>query len=141
VGYNFLLSAIAVQWSILTQGFFHNAVLGSWHKISLSISELILGDFAAGALMISFGAVLGKVSATQLLVMTFFEMVVYAINEAVVVNKLLAVDMGGSMIIHTFGCVHSCARGQRRPWVPCCSAWSCECSATHTPKEDLDVRC
>lgn len=110
---NFLLSAMAVQWGILTVEFFHRAYLGNWDVINMDIKLLIGGDFAAGALMISFGAVLGKVSATQLVVMTFCEMIVYGINETMVIHRLHAIDMGGSMVIHAFGCVAPPAAGAR----------------------------
>lgn len=103
VGLNFLLSAMALQWSMLTIGFFKAAQTGKWDHLELDVVHLIDGDFAAGAAMISFGAVLGKVSATQLVVMVFFEMIVFAMNYMVVYLRLLAIDMGGSLVIHTFG--------------------------------------
>lgn len=103
VGMNFLLSALAVQWSMLTIAFFKAAVKSDWSKLQLDIVHLIDGDFAAGAAMISFGAVLGKVSSTQLVVMVFFEMIIYGMNYACVYLKLQAIDMGGSLVIHTFG--------------------------------------
>lgn len=43
--------------------------------------SLILADFTAAAVLISFGAVLGKTSPLQLLFMAFIEVVVFAINE------------------------------------------------------------
>ena len=45
--------------------------------------RLIRADFAAAAVMITFGAVLGKVSQTQLLIIGFFEVIFYGINEMV----------------------------------------------------------
>jgi hypothetical protein len=42
------------------------------------------GDFAVAAVLISMGALLGKVSATQLLWLTAFEVVFYAINNSIV---------------------------------------------------------
>lgn len=108
VGFNFMLSAMVIQWSMLTNGFFHSLVpvsattcehagagahgnkssnfltltYGSaapfagcaWHKVQLGITNLITSDFAAGAVMISFGAILGKASPLQLLFMGIFEM-------------------------------------------------------------------
>ena len=53
--------------------------------------------------MISFGAVLGKASLPQLIVMMFFELIFYAINEGLGAVQFGAVDMGGSMFVHTFG--------------------------------------
>lgn len=49
---------------------------------------MITSDFAAGAVLITFGAVLGKVSRLQLLVIGVFEVIFYAINENILVAKL-----------------------------------------------------
>ena len=103
IGYNFLLTAITIQQSILINGFFHCLFSGHWTKISMNIESLITGDFAAGAVLISFGAVLGKASLSQLIVMVPLELVFYSANESLGVFKMLAVDMGGSMYVHTFG--------------------------------------
>ncbi|CAI5718406.1 unnamed protein product [Peronospora destructor] len=64
---------------------------------------MINGDFAAGAVLISFGAVLGKTTPTQLIWMTCLEIIFYSINEYIVVEELQVTDAGGSMVIHTFG--------------------------------------
>jgi ammonium transporter Rh len=64
---------------------------------------MILGDFAAGAVLISFGAILGKVSLFQLWAMATFEVFFYCINEAIVVEIFKIYDIGGSIVIHTFG--------------------------------------
>jgi len=103
IGYNFLLSSLAIQQSILINSFFHNLLDNHWEKISLNIESLITGDFAAGAVMISFGALLGKASILQLALMLPLELIFYALNEAIGVLKYQAVDMGGSMYVHTFG--------------------------------------
>ena len=33
-----------------------------WHKIPLNIDSMIFGDFGAGAVLITFGVILGKYS-------------------------------------------------------------------------------
>lgn len=80
--------------------------------------------------LIAYGAVLGKVSAVQLLVMTLFGVTLFAVEEYIILNlihvslknnvffvsyscnilplrlifaSLKARDAGGSMVIHTFG--------------------------------------
>lgn len=111
VTFNFVLAAVAIQYGILVTQFFgkvfHTEKAGEpsvWdQKIRLSIKNLIQGDFAAGAVLISFGAVLGKASLEQLCTMLGLELIFYALNEAIGVEKLHAVDMGGSMFVHTFG--------------------------------------
>jgi len=69
----------------------------------LDITSLIAGDFGAGAVLITFGAVLGKLSLVQLWCLATMEIVFYGLNETICVTKFQAVDMGGSMYVHTFG--------------------------------------
>lgn len=61
VGFNFLMAVIAVQWAVLCNGFFRECWLGTWSKILLDVHALIHSDFCAASILISFGAVLGKV--------------------------------------------------------------------------------
>ena len=104
VGYNFLIAAYVLQITILMNGFWHTIIEDKpWHKIALNIEELIKGDFGAGAVLITFGALLGKCSLIQLWILATFEIFYYSLNEAICVSKLGAVDMGGSMYVHTFG--------------------------------------
>ena len=49
------------------------------------------------------GALLGKASAFQLVIVAFFEIIFYSCNEALNVHVFMAADIGGSMLIHTFG--------------------------------------
>lgn len=86
VGYNFLISAYVLQITILAVGFWHNLIMDHWEKIQLDITHLILGDFGAGAVMITFGAVLGKISLSQLWCLATLEIVFYALNEAICVT-------------------------------------------------------
>merc|ERR1711935_849816 len=53
--------------------------------------------------LISFGAVLGKVNSFQLLTMATIEVIFYGMNVGLGQKELHAVDMGGSMYVHTFG--------------------------------------
>ena len=50
---------------------------------------MVTADFATATVLISFGAVLGKTSPTQLLVMGIFEVVFAQLNEYIGVDKLL----------------------------------------------------
>ena len=65
--------------------------------------SLITSEFAAATVLITYGAVLGKVSRLQLLVIGILEIVFYAINELIAIEFLKFSDAGGSIIIHSFG--------------------------------------
>ncbi|XP_059836259.1 ammonium transporter Rh type B isoform X2 [Hypanus sabinus] len=101
VGFNFLLAAFSLQWATLVQGWLHG--LGEDGKIHIGIESMINADFCTGSVLISFGALLGKCSPGQLLVMTVFEAAFFPINEYILLSLLQIKDAGGSMTIHTFG--------------------------------------
>ena len=64
---------------------------------------MIGADFTAAAVLITFGAVLGRASPFQMIIIAFMECIFYSANEALNINVIKAADAGGSMIIHTFG--------------------------------------
>merc|ERR1719491_352573 len=74
-----------------------------FHDIKLDTVMLIEGDFAAAAVLITFGGLLGKVSPVQLVIVGLLEVVVYAINFNIVTGEIGALDVGGSLVIHAFG--------------------------------------
>jgi len=103
VSLNFLVAVMSIQWGIIMVTLVHQISNGSARAKVIDVTTLINGDFAAGAVLISFGAVLGKVTPTQLIWMTFLEIIAYALNELVLTDYLKVIDAGGSMVIHTFG--------------------------------------
>ncbi|XP_072413276.1 ammonium transporter Rh type A [Chiloscyllium punctatum] len=100
VGFNLLIAAFGLQWGILMQGWLHHLKDG---KIKVDIFSLINADFSTATALISFGAVLGKTSPIQLLIMTLLEITIFACNEHLVTTVLKAKDVGASMTIHAFG--------------------------------------
>lgn len=55
------------------------------------------------ALLITLGAILGKVDFSQMLFVSVFEMIMFSLNEHIVLQSIKAKDQGGAMFIHTFG--------------------------------------
>ncbi|XP_013013958.1 ammonium transporter Rh type C [Cavia porcellus] len=102
VGFNFLLAAFGIQWALLMQGWFHH-LDPKGRYILLGIESLINADFCVASVCVAFGAVLGKVSPIQLLVMTLFQVTLFTVNEYILLDILEVKDAGGSMTIHTFG--------------------------------------
>jgi ammonium transporter Rh len=85
---NFLIGVFAIQWGILCMGFFdeffHNGgSIYGMEKIPLHMGQLIEGDFAAATALISLGAILGKSTPLQTLIMVAIECVFYSVNYQV----------------------------------------------------------
>ncbi|KAM6925378.1 LOW QUALITY PROTEIN: rh50-like protein [Xenentodon cancila] len=101
MAFNFLTATFAIQWAILVQGYFQFCHNG---KIHLGVINLINAEFACAVVLISSGAVLGKTSPLQLLVMALLEVPLFAVTEWVVLKYLKINDAGGSILIHIFAC-------------------------------------
>ncbi|KGL88692.1 Ammonium transporter Rh type A [Charadrius vociferus] len=99
VGINMLIAAFGLQWGTLMQGFWH--MKGG--KIHVDVKSMINADFSTATALISFGAVLGKTSPVQMLILTILEITIFACNEHLVTEVLQATDVGASMTIHAFG--------------------------------------
>uniref|UniRef100_A0A668AG33 Ammonium transporter AmtB-like domain-containing protein n=1 Tax=Myripristis murdjan TaxID=586833 RepID=A0A668AG33_9TELE len=99
--FNFLTATFAIQWAILMQGFFQFYYDG---KIHLGVINLLNAEFACAVVLISFGAVLGKTSPVQLLVMAFLEVPIFAVTEWAVLKYIRINDAGGTILIHLFAC-------------------------------------
>lgn len=106
VGYSLFAAALCCQWSIPIQVLVELDIsgdkFGKYHHIG--VYHLLNSLFCTGALLISYGASLGKTTPIQMLVMAFFEPMFYWLCVYIGINKLEAVDVGGGIFIHTFGC-------------------------------------
>jgi ammonium transporter Rh len=110
IGYNMLISAICIQWSMFLNAWMHHAIKGKEYAegekagaVKINVQTMILSDFTCGAVLITFGAIIGKVSRLQLLIIGVVECVFFALNEAILIEKLHISDVGGSIVIHAFG--------------------------------------
>lgn len=104
VSYNFMLSCFVFLWNMFASHFWAQLQAGNGlHSDHLGMETLIEGLFGAGAVMISFGAVLGKTTPSQLIIIGFWEVIFYSLNFMVGAIWLKATDAGGSIFIHTFG--------------------------------------
>uniref|UniRef100_A0A673TWQ9 Ammonium transporter Rh type A n=1 Tax=Suricata suricatta TaxID=37032 RepID=A0A673TWQ9_SURSU len=99
VGINLLVASLGLQWGTFIQGIVHS----HGQKFYIGIKNMINGDLSTVTVLISFGAVLGKISPSQMLVMTILEIAAFVGNEYLVGEIFKASDVGASMTIHAFG--------------------------------------
>ncbi len=68
------------------------------------MTSLIDGNFAAAALLITFGALIGKAGPLQLLLLALLEVIVYNANLHLLLKGAFGIaDIGGTIIIHNLG--------------------------------------
>jgi len=111
VGLCVVTSVVAIQLSFVMSGILRDWAYEGWGG-HLNLTTLINGLFCAAAVMISMGAVLGKVSPSQLILMGMMETVFYWIQLGIYYHELEAHDAAGGVVIHTFGAYFglACAR-------------------------------
>ena len=104
VGYNFLLATFVIEWALIVRGYMFDFSLQT-HKFPIDVERMISADFVAAAVLISFGAVVGKTNPTQLIIMGFIEVLLQSSNQFLGIHRFCAYDIGQSMFIHVFGTI------------------------------------
>ncbi|NXW99161.1 RHBGB protein, partial [Larus smithsonianus] len=99
--HNFLLLNFSTQWALVLQGLLHHFHHGQVH---LDLHNLLTAEFAAVTVLISVGAVLGRTSPCQLLVVAACEVPIYLASEWAITTQLGVLDVGGTITIHVFSC-------------------------------------
>jgi len=111
VCFTMLVTAIGLQWYLFVDSFFYqiynNYANGhdyAWTYINIDIYSLLNCLFGVSAVLISFGAVIGKVSPLQLVVMTILELMFHAFNlNVILLGGIKLADVGGTYVDHMFG--------------------------------------
>ncbi|NWQ86413.1 RHBG protein, partial [Burhinus bistriatus] len=99
--HNFLLLNFSTQWALVLQGLLHHFHHGRLH---LDLHNLLTAEFAAVTVLISVGAILGRTSPCQLLIVATCEVPIYLASEWAIVTHLGVLDVGGTITIHVFSC-------------------------------------
>ena len=104
LGLTMLITVLAMQWGLLTERFFEQVYHWDFVNFGFTMQNMTQSLYAVGAVLISFGGVIGKVSPLQLLVMMIIEVVFYSINgQLLMIGEFKLVDIGGTIVIHMFG--------------------------------------
>ena len=107
IGYSFMIAAFAFQYTFFFNGLWYSIYHDDWDPVSLSIMAFVQAAYGAATILVTFGAVLGKVSPLELLLLAIFEGFLYCLNFYINILVLQASDPGGGMTIHLFGAFYS----------------------------------
>jgi len=89
--------------------------LGIFGEAKGEITELILAEFAAASLLISAGAVLGRLKMFQYIILGVMFIPFYMLNEWIIIDNAFGIikdgfaDTGGSIVIHAYGALFGLA--------------------------------
>jgi len=101
VGLTMFITCLGVEYAILIESYMGKGAL------DIDFLSLLNGNFAVAAVLISFGGLIGKISPTQVTVLTVVELTCYVANKVFFLKQYgdspLIADCGGTIIIHVFG--------------------------------------
>ena len=108
------LGMISFEFSLLWNYFWNNAMRTSkhmeygkkWNKLKLNIEEITQIDFFSATILISLGAIIGKLSLGQYLLVVLFETFFASLNYYICYFAIGGLDTGGSVYIFTFGALY-----------------------------------
>lgn len=106
---NMMAIALSFQIGLFTNLLWKNAFKESWKKGVLNFKTFIESNIISCSVLVSLGCVLGKLTPTQYILMIVFETIVSSLNFQLCDTKLKAIDVGGSLYIHTFGTIFGIA--------------------------------
>ena len=113
VALNMAASAVVYLEAILVVGAMQQMAFGQnstgSNRIVIGIPLLIDSAFCAASSMIAYGAVIGKTTPAQLILLVVAQVPLYAANQHLTIHVFKALDMGGTLVIHLFGAYYGLA--------------------------------
>jgi ammonium transporter Rh len=106
VGFTMMVCALGLQWGVLTTGFFDQWYnnYSKWQYLDVTIYSLLDGLYAVSSVLITFGALIGKVTPFQIVIITMIEICLWSLNYVVIASGIFELaDVGGTFVDHMFG--------------------------------------
>ena len=73
ISFNFMITVFALEFTYFMIGMWVNVERAVWDQIPLNFTTLLHAIYGSAAILVTFGAVLGRITPLELLVMTFLE--------------------------------------------------------------------
>jgi len=108
IAINLLLVAFVLEFALLIRGFL-SPEFSSNGVFAISLRAIAKADYTAASVLVAYGALVGKLSPIQYLMLAVFATPVSILNEYLVLEILGVGDLGGSLVVHFFGAVFGIA--------------------------------
>nr|XP_019569033.1 PREDICTED: blood group Rh(CE) polypeptide [Rhinolophus sinicus] len=99
VAFNLFMLALGVQWAVLLDGFLNESFSGT---VVINLPSIQQATMSAMSVLISVGAVLGKINLGQLVLMTLMEVTAFGVMRMVSKLMLYTEDHTSMMHIYVF---------------------------------------
>lgn len=111
LGLNFFAAVVTIQLYILFRGFWIAAFTTVWDKVSLDFRYLLTADYCLAAVLLTWLACAGRISAFQIVFLAIFQSCLFALNEVILHYSLNTYDLGGTIGVFLFGSCFALAAG------------------------------
>lgn len=99
-----LVAVVGFQWALLMNEFWERVNTGEWSdNFIITIPQLVRACYTTVAILISVGTVLGNASTVQLIFVTVFEALAYALNRYIIQYQLNTNAIEIAIFVHVFG--------------------------------------
>ena len=97
---------ISIEFSFFCYYLWYNTLgIGKWKNIEINFNVLTCIDFNSATVLISLGALIGKLSLIQYFWLSILETFFASLNYFLCYQKIEALDNGGSVYLFTFGSI------------------------------------
>jgi len=113
LGFTMFMGCLGLQWTLLLQGWMRT---GDYH-LTFHVVSFIRANQGVAAVLVSFGALLGKTSPLQVLFLTLLGGACVTANKVYIIDAFLVKDVGCTYSVHLFGALFGvcasmvCSRG------------------------------
>jgi ammonium transporter Rh len=104
VGFTMMVTAIALQWAVFEEAFWYQLWDNKFKAVQFDIYSLLQALYAISCVLITFGALIGKITPLQMIVLTLIELPLHGLNYKILMDGVMKnMDIGGTYIDHMFG--------------------------------------
>ena len=103
IGITFLAGVLSFEFGLFTLICWGSIFNLNWENGIFNFNSLLDACYCSATIVISLGAVLGKLSLPQYLIMIFIETIFSTLNYILLRLKMKIIDVGGALTVHLFG--------------------------------------